>query len=61
MATKEREKTVMSSVSADSRDRLPEGVNLWENPPEATPAMKRAIRTFKARFKDEPWDGCFPC
>ena len=34
--------------------------NLWENPPEATPIMKRAIEQLKSRFnKNEPWDGDF--
>lgn len=34
--------------------------NLWENPPEATPAMKRVIEQLKGRFnKNKPWDGDF--
>lgn len=34
--------------------------NLWENPPEATPAMKRAIQYFQGRLdSNEPWDGSF--
>lgn len=34
--------------------------NLWENPPEVTPAMKRAIQQFKQRFNsNQQWDGDF--
>jgi len=34
--------------------------NLWENPPEATEAMKKAIKTVKNTFNiNEQWDGEF--
>jgi hypothetical protein len=34
--------------------------NLWENPPEATSAMKQAVQQFKDRVKNnEQWDGTF--
>ena len=34
--------------------------NLWENPPEVTPAMKRTIEQFKQRFtSNQQWDGDF--
>ena len=49
-------KTFVGRVLVERRNEE----NLWENPPEATPAMKRAIEQLKGRFnKNEPWDGDF--
>ncbi len=49
-------KSVASRVLAERRIEE----NLWENPPEATSAMKRTIEQLKGRFnKNEPWDGDF--
>lgn len=51
-----RIKIVASRVLRVSHDRE----NLWENPPEATLAMKQAIKPFKEKFKsNEQWDGTF--
>lgn len=37
-----------------------EEIDLWENPPDATSAMKQAIQHFKSKFcSDDPWDGTF--
>lgn len=51
-----RIKIVASRVLGESHNQE----NLWENPPEATPAMKQAIKPFKEKFKsNEQWDGTF--
>jgi hypothetical protein len=50
---------IKSSGSQLLRIRQQE-INLWENPPEASPAMKQAISKFKDRVKNnEKWDGNF--
>ena len=49
-------KSVAGRVLAERRNEE----NLWENPPEATLAMKRTIKQLKGRFnKNEPWDTNF--
>lgn len=49
-------KSVAGRVLAERRNEE----NLWENPPEATLAMKRTIEQLNGRFnKNKPWDTNF--
>ncbi len=65
MATIPRKKSVTpKNTFIFTTDQVAAGMqnkeNLWENPPEATPAMKQAIQQFKDRFNsNEQWDGDF--
>lgn len=64
MATIFQKKFFISRASHSIKGRVaPEAgsqENLWENPPEVTPAMKRAIQHFKQRFNsNQQWDGDF--
>jgi len=48
------------SPAFNPRKQQVEAVNIWENPPKANEAMKKALQPFKARFKsNELWDGDF--